>query len=811
MATTEKFTIASNLAFPSQLTPFDEKKTNEWGLNLARAIESEWFYKATPAAKCRFFTQREDFAERRLYSKGMQSTKKYKEKLGLNGDLSYLNLSDKPISIIPKLVNIVCNGMANREASIKAFSIDPTSIENRVKYRQSLEDERFSMDIIDAAKEKLGVDIANFPKEDVPENNEELDMHMQLNYKQSIEKSEELAISAVFEENSYAQTIENRVTEDIVVCGIGWAKHKFIEDRGIVLEYVDCENKIQNYTTDPFFRDCFYHGEIKEVLTSDLLIEFPWLNEDPNAKSQLDNSSTVWWEYHQIQQNERLRGTSSVMYFTYKTTRERAKKIKTLSSGGKILKEITSSKATPKKEYDNVKFVTKVDEVLFEGAYLLGTNILLEWKVCEYLARPKSNSQKVIDVYVGVAPEINRGYIDSLVARMIPIEDKLNILELKAEQIIQRIMPDGYRIDPMAIADIDLGEGVMSPQQVFDMFFETGTILATAYNSSGDFNYGKDPITELRTGDSLGKLQALRGERDGYMNLIRDVIGLNKASDASTPDKDALVGLQKMAALNSNVATRHILYARNDVTLRLANGITYRVADLLKYSNLREDFVRKIGMYSVEDLEYVKDLHLYDFSIFLELTPDDEENAKFEADLSVEISKNMLDTSDKYKIMAIKNLKLRSQYLTILKKKRERRLLEMDKEKFKAQSDENIRASQAAEQFKQQTAQIEAQTKAQIQKMVTDGEIQKELVRGEETRKSLEIEYNRKIELQYVVNSGQVQKTQETEDRKDERSREQATQASEMIKQRETNGQPKDFKADNLDMDAFQLPADGMM
>ena len=204
-------------------------------------------------------------------------------------------------------------------------------------------------------------------------------------------------------------------------------------------------------------------------------------------------------------------------------------------------------------------------------------------------------------------------------------------------------------------------------------------------------------------------------------------------------------------------------------------------------------------------LEYVKDLHLYDFSIFLELTPDDEENAKFEADLSVEISKNMLDTSDKYKIMAIKNLKLRSQYLTILKKKRERRLLEMDKEKFKAQSDENIRASQAAEQFKQQTAQIEAQTKAQIQKMVTDGEIQKELVRGEETRKSLEIEYNRKIELQYVVNSGQIEKTEEMEDRKDERSRQEATQDSKKIKQRETNGEPIDFEAQNLDMDMFKV------
>lgn len=798
--------LQAGCKFPSQLDSFDIKVTDDFGLSVARAIESEWFSRYNNGSSdCRFYTQREQFVERRIYAKGLQSMAKYKKQLGVNGDLSFLNLSTKPISIIPKLVNVVANGMANRDYSIRAFAIDPISSENRMSYRNQVETDMLAKDLLIKAKETLGVDVASMPIDKLPETNDELDLHMQLEYKQSIEISEELAIETVFQENKYSDTIERKLQKDLTILGIGWLKNRFVKDRGILVEWVDPENKIQSYTEDPYFSDCFYHGEFKTVLISDVLVEYPFLNnpENEGLRKQLEFSGNNWWNYHKITNDERLKGTTNLLYFTYKTTREIANKIKNKKNGGKTVVPTVYKNGQAKR--DDFKIVKAgAEEVLFEGVYVLGTDILLKWEVSECMSRPKSNKQKVIDQFIGVAPEREKGYIDSLVARMIPIEDKLNVIELKADQIIQRITPDGYKVDIDALAELDLGDGkALTPLEHLDMLFQTGSVFVRSYGAGGDFNYAKEPIAELRTGDSLNKLQALQNLRDTYLNLMRDVIGLNKASDASSPDKDSLVGLQKLAALNSNTATRHILDASNFVTKSIAEALTYRIADLLKFSDLKEDFARKIGATAVKDLEYIKDLHLHDFAIFLDLAPDDEEKARLEADLTIEIQSGTLGTEDKQRILRIKNMKMATEYMAILKRKRMKEQEERKAREFEMQTQSNIQSAQAAEQAKQKTAEMDSMIKAKIQEMIASGEIQKEQIRGEEDRKTLELEYNRKIELQYVINSGQVQKTQEQEDRKDERTKIQATQQSELIDQRAKDKEPKDFEAESRETTVF--------
>lgn len=801
--------IKQGLTFPSQLAPFSEKEGEDFGLGLARAIESEYFYRQG-GAKCKFFTQRESLVERRIYAKGLQSMQKYKQQLGTNGDLSFLNLSTKPLSIIPKLVDIVCNGMANRDYSIRATAIDPISQDNRVEYRKRIENDMLAKEVLLKAQETFGQDVSNFPIEQLPESKEELDLHMQLEYKQSIEMSEELAIDTVLQENRYSDTTEKMVAKDVTVLGVGWAKHRFVPSRGIILEYVDPENKMQSYSEDPFYRDCFWHGEYKTVLISDILVEYPWINENTELKKQLEFSSENWWNYQGLGQNERIKGTTNILYFTYKTTRERAKKIKEKSTGTKIVsdaKEIFDEQALKEKGRKiDFKRVSVVEEVEFEGVYVLGTSILLKWEVCQNMTRPKSNKQKVIDQYIGVAPNREKGYIDSLVARMIPIEDKLNVLELKADQIIQKITPDGYQIDVDALADMDLGDGkALTPNDHLTMLLQTGSIFVRSYTSGGEYNYAKSPITELRTGDSLNKLQSLRNEREGYMNLMRDVIGMNKASDGSSPDKDSLLGVQKLAALNSNIATRHILDAKNDITKRIAEAVTYRIADLLKYSDLKEDFARKIGATAVLDLDYVKELHLHDFAIFLDLAQDDEERARLEADLSLEIQKGFIDTSDKYKVLNVKNQKLAVQYLAILRKKRQKQQEEQKAREYQVQADQNIRSAQEAEKAKQQTFMLEAQVKGQLEEMKNNGMLAKIQAQGQVDQNNLLTEYQLKEKLQYVINQGGFAKQEYQESKKDDRVLKEATAQSALIDQRQKDGPERDFEAENSGMEIFDV------
>ena len=635
---------------------------------------------------------------------------------------------------------------------------------------------------------------------------------MQMEWKPSNCLSNQMAIKAVMEENTYNLTTDRRVKRDLVELGVSWVHNRFNPSKGIVIDYVDPIDMIYSDTKDPYFRDCFYKGHVKTVLISDIFVEYPNLLNEGNeeVKTQIENSSKSWLNYHQLNNSSQLVGTTQLLYFTYKTFREQYSKIKEKSTGEKIVSkadiDFDETKLIDKGQKNEFKRVSKVEEVLFEGVMVLGTNILLKWELAKSMARPKSNTQKVCEQYNGVAPNFLNGEITSLVSRMIPIEDELNVIELKASQIIQGITPDGIAIDLDAIAEINLGDGKANgPTEMLNMYLQKGSYFYRSYGNGGDFNNAQKPFQEIRTGDSINKLTALRNESIGYITKLTDVVGLNKASDATTPDKDSLVGIQKLAALNSNLATRHILEGAGYVTLKTAEATSYMISDILKYyPSLREDLIRKIGATAVEDLDYIKDLHLSDFAIYLELELDDEERAILNNDLSVAMEKGYITLADKYKITNIKIIDLAIQYMTLLIKKREKIVQDQKLVEFKAKSDEDIRAAQSAEQFRQQTAEMQSQFDAMKQKMITAGEISKEKERGEQDRLTETLKGKNAIDLQYIVNSGQIQKQDEAENRKDKRVDKQASRQSDLIAQRQRDEDPKDFEAENEFMDNFE-------
>ncbi len=806
MSDKKEFEMLGDVSYPSPIAPFEEKKKEVWGLGVARAIQSEFFYNYF-GGTCKYYTQREQFLERRMYARGLQSMTKYFDSLGTEGSLKWLNLSKKPITIIPKLVDIVVNGMSNRGYVIKATAIDQLSEDDRQTYRRQLEDDRLGKDIAIQAKEMLGAEVSNMPIDEIPETKEEEQLHLELKYKPSYELSQELAIESVMKDNDYDDIINTQIINDLVVCGLGCVKQRFIPSKGILLEYVNIENKIQSYTEDPYYRDCFWHAEHKRVLISDVLVDYPETTQDPWVRTQLMSSGNSWDNYYNTPQSERLKGTTNLLYFTYKTTREELKKIVTTDSSGKEVFNFTAIK-NEKKDYRPFKKVSKVEEVLFEGVYVLGTDIMLKWGVSENMARPKSNKQKVCEQYIMVAPNKEKSYLDSLVARMMSIDDLIQICELKAQQMIQRMMPDGYFIDEDALAEVDLGEGqVLKPQSLLDMFFQTGSIIGRSYTSGGEYNQAKIPVVELNTAGNLQKLNALRVERDSYRNDQREVIGLNKASDASTPDKDSLVGLQKLASLNSNTATRHILDSSKMITKRTAEAVTYRIADILKYfPELKKDLIRKIGATSVEDLSAMEDMHLRDFAIYLDLDLDEEERAKLEADMSMAIEKGYMDLADKYRVLNIKNFKQAVGYMSLLMAKFAKKQQKMKQEDATHLAEANAQSAERAEKARQVTEQMIGQIKTQVQQVTNQGLIDKEKVKGAEDRETLTVKIQGEKEVAGIQGGVQIQKQESMETRKDERSVAEATRNSEMIKQRkEESAEPIDFEAKEIDDSIFEL------
>ena len=784
--------------FPSQTVSDAEKLSYEYGLKVGKAIEQEWFN--NDQGSNRYKANKNDFHNLRLYARGEQSIQKYKDELSINGDLSYLNLDWKPVPIIAKFVDVVVNGIAERTYDIKAFSQDAFGVEKRTKYMESIIKDMQTKEFNDAAMENFNMDLYENKKQDLPDSTEELDLHMQLTYKQAVEVAEEQALNVLFEGNNY-ELIKKRFYYDLTVLGIGAVKTSFNTSEGVTIDYVDPANLVYSYTDSPYFEDIYYVGEVKNIPVNELAKEFPHLTGE-DLKDIMKNKSSNRSNYNSTSSyNKEDSNTIQVLYFNYKTYMNEVYKVKETSSGGDRIIPRDDQYDPPEDKEGGYGRMLRSIECLYDGAMILGTDKLLKWEMAKNMMRPKSDYTKVKMNYAIVAPRIYNGKIDSLVRRITGFADMIQLTHLKLQQIMSRMVPDGVYLDADGLAEIDLGNGTnYNPQEALNMFFQTGSVIGRSFTSDGDMNPGKVPIQEITSGSGGNKMQALIGNYNYYLQMIRDVTGLNEARDGSMPDKNALVGVQKLAAANSNTATRHILQSGLFLTASVAECLSLRISDIIEYSPTKDAFIQAIGAHNVATLEEMSELHLYDFGIFLELTPDEEEKAILENNIQMALQQKSIELEDAIDLRDIRNIKLANQVLKIRRKKKQENDQQVQQQNMQMQSQMNQQAAQAAMEAEVQknkamsesTAGLE-QIKAQLesQRMIQEVEMKKELM-------GLEFKYS--MELKNMESQGTKSKEKEKEDRKDERTKIQATQQSEMIDQRNNGKPPKNFESSGNDI-----------
>ena len=789
---------ASNF-FPSQVASDQEKMSPAYGLQVGRAIQNEWF--DGNQGSVRFRSNQDSFHSLRLYARGEQPIQKYKDELSINGDLSYLNLDWKPVPILSKFVDIVVNGIADRSFDIKAYSQDPYGVEKRTKYMDSIIRDMQTKELNDYAAEAFGINLYENDPAALPESKEELELHMQLSYKQGIEIAEEVAINTLLEGNKY-DLIKRRVYHDLTTIGIGAVKNTFSESEGVLVDYVDPANLVYSYTESPYFEDIYYVGEVKTIPISELKKQYPSLTQKDldEIKGSGSQNLTGSWNRSEINDNYYDSNTVQILYFNYKTYMNEVYKIKETATGAeKVI--LRDDQFNPPADAEGFAKASRSLEVLYEGAIVLGTSILLEWGIAENMMRPKSDYNKVKMNYSIVAPRMYKGRIESIVSRCTGFADMVQLTHLKMQQVLSKMMPDGVYMDADGLAEIDLGNGTnYNPQEALNMFFQTGSVIGRSFTQEGDMNPGKVPIQPLQTGAGGQKLQTLIQTYNYYLQMIRDVTGLNEARDGSSPDARALVGVQKLAAANSNTATRHILDAGLFLTADVAEGLSLRISDILEYSPSRDAFIQKIGGFNVATLDELTELHLYDFGIMLELSPDDEEKGMLENNIQTALSAGLIDLEDAIDIREVKNLKLANQLLKLRRRKKLERDQMMQQQNIQAQAQANAQAQQVAAQAEVQKDQALFQTKAQLEQMKAQLEQQKMQSEVEAKKELMALEFQYNMQLKGIEVEGQKSKEQQKEDRKDERTKLQATQQSELIDQRKNDSPPKNFESSGNDI-----------
>ena len=789
---------SSKSYFPSQTVSDAEKLSYDYGLKVAKAIETEWF--DDNRNNNRYRNNYNNFHNLRLYARGEQSIQKYKDELSINGDLSYLNLDWTPVPIVPKFVDIVVNGIAERTYDIKAFSQSQNGVEKRTEYMEKILDDINMKDFNDDVERRFGVNMRESDVKELPQSEEELGLHMQLNYKQAVELAEEQALNVLFEGNKYELT-KKRFYHDLTVLGIGCVKTSFNTSEGVTINYVDPANLVYSYTDSPYFEDIYYVGEVKSIPVNELAKEFPHLTESDledimNNKSYHRNSNRSRYNSDKEDNNK-----IQVLYFNYKTYMNEVYKIKETGTGAdKIIPKNDNFNPPENKEGGYSKLLRSI-ETLYEGALILGTNKLLKWQMASNMLRPKSDYTKVKMNYSIVAPRMYDGKIESLVKRITGFADMIQLTHLKLQQVLSRMVPDGVYLDADGLAEVDLGNGTnYNPQEALNMFFQTGSVIGRSFTSEGDLNPGKVPIQEITSGSGGNKMQALIANYNYYLQMIRDVTGLNEARDGSMPDKNALVGIQKLAAANSNTATRHILQAGLFLTVETAEALSLRISDILEYSPTADAFIQAIGAHNVATLDEMKELHLYDFGIFIELQPDEEEKARLENNIQMALQQQSIDLEDAIDLREIRNIKLANQMLKIRRKKKQQTDQALQQQNIQMQAQANSQASQAAAQVEVQKNQALTQSKAQLEQIKGQIESQKLAQEANLKKELMAIEFQYNMQLKGVEVEGMKSREKEKEDRKDERTKIQATQQSEMIEQRKTGKPPKNFESAGNDI-----------
>ena len=782
-----------NSSFPSQVVPDAEKNTLDYGYQVGRAIENEWFRGDRGlGAGGRFGNNWQDFHRLRLYARGEQSVAKYKDELSINGDLSYLNLDWKPVAVLSKFIDIVVNGMTDKGYEIKSFATDPFALKQRTQYVFDAIQDMESKKQIEQLNQLTGQNFYSSINPDaLPQNEKELELYMQLSYKQSIEIAEEELIENVFSYNKYDE-VKKRLAYDLVVLGISCVKTDFNLANGITIDYVDPANLVYSYTEDPNFEDVYYVGEVKSVSLEEVKKQFPYLTDAELEEIQKypgdSNYTRNYWgqddNYNNVQ----------VLYFEYKTYNNQVFKIKQTDQGLEKALEKPGDFNPP--ENENFERVHRAIEVLYSGAKILGHEKMLKWQLAENMTRPYSDQTKVKMNYSISAPRMYKGRIESLVGKCIGFADMIQLTHLKIQQVLSRMVPDGVFVDVDGLAEVDLGNGTnYNPQEALNMYFQTGSIVGRSKTIDGDINPGKVPIQELQTSNGQAKIGALVQTYQYYLQMIRDVTGLNEARDGSQPDKNALVGLQKLAAAASNTATKHILQSLMYLTIRAAENISLRAADMLSFPLTKNALISCINQYNVGSLQEIEKLNMHEFGIFLELEPDEEEQQMLEQNIQVALQAGQIGLEDAIDIRQIKNIKLANQYLKQKQAERAEEQKAAQLANIQAQAQANAQQAEQAALNEVQKQQALTESKLQLERGKSQFEIERLEREAQIKQMLMEQEFGYNLQLAQAKVNAEATREKEIEDRKDKRAKIIGTQQSQMISQRQNDELPKDFES----------------
>ena len=697
--------------YPSPLATNEEKATKEYGLEYFKNMYYEWHNNGDV-----YFRDRKmRYNRNRSYAEGNQDVGKYKDLLDAQGDSSYLNIDWSPVSIVPKFVDVIVNGMVNQEYDIKAKTIDPVAANERLEKKKELYGNMLTKDFLNGLEDETGLPLA--PKGFIAESSEEIDMFMSLNYKQNVEIALEKAIEYTLDINDYNET-KRYMIRDLVVLGLCAAKTEISKTEGVKIRHVDPVNLITSFSSKPDYKNIRHAGEVYSMTIADLKMqagdefsEEDYIKIAKEYAGKNNNPSNYGTQAYYENGNETYdydKFSVNILDAEFITSHSLKYEKKENKHGGYSVNKKPSNYKKPKKSKTKREDIGQTVKVIYKGKYIVGTDYVFNYNMMKDMPRPKSNLSETRLSYIIYQPNLYKMKSRSLVDRMIPFADQIQLAHLKIQHVLAKARPKGAAFEIGSLENVSKGDGgTFTPMELQEIYDQTGNIYYRRIDDEGQMT-GAMPIQELENG--IGRdFNTLIGVYNHNMQMIRDVTGVNEARDASKPSSEALVGVQKLSLLASNNATRDINDAYLNVTTRVSQSITIRMQDLVNFKGLHKMYTNVIGDTSMHSIDMMKKLSIHEFGITLDVAPSEEEKQMMEQNIQVSLAQKELRLEDAIMIRSIRNIKMANQMLILRRTKYQEEQQAMAKQASEQNAQLQQQSAQQAAQLKQQEMQAEMQ------------------------------------------------------------------------------------------------------
>lgn len=653
----------------------------------------------------------------RKFAMGKQPMDEFLDLLGIDGKNSYVNLDMRSPSIAPKYINRLVQRFMERDERPIVTAIDQGSNEAR---RRQILDAEFRMKMggqIQELSQTGGFNLED-PDAFVPEDEDDLKLWEDTEQKLDVEIKFQKGIYNVLQDSDI-QVIKKRLIGDIVKAGFACAEVYLDAQKNIKVRFCMPEHVVHTFFRYEDARDCSMIGEMMKMKVSDVRAMFPEIDEmvifDMAQKSNQNPYISLSWteDYRLWLYRPYDDVTIDVFKFKIKTT-ETEVSLKKINKAGRLIVE--EKREEPKYLGENKEVIKKNIEVVYSGCYCISTKEMLEWKLEENMIKPHQALHEVMLGYVMVMPDNEEMESLSMVERMIPSIRKMTVIELKIQQIVAKLKPDGIAINPKRLMDVNLGEGKKTAIEVTSIWEQTGVLYYDDQDEDGNIVKGT-PIQPLDFQGSIMKLRELRDMFMFYEQRLMSDIGSNESVDGIGVDDRKGLGVMQNQINSSNRATEYIY----DAWSVLLNNICKRISVLLWY-NVMSGSNKYTNLEKSEVVDMIPDLKIT-------MLPTTEERMYVEQITNQALAAQSITFEEAFKIrrLAKEDVKCAERYLAKYQKKRENQKMAEAQNAAQANAQQQMASNQQAHQNAMQVEQLKGEYKSNFQKLVNDGDINKQI------------------------------------------------------------------------------------